>query len=424
MQSSTGQGQSPAESQIVILGASTRALAASACRAGWSVSAADLFCDLDLRSISRHAVAVPFASKGDDPGYPWNLRVAASQFPPNAPWCYTGAVENDPDLIDSLSRVRPLAGNGGACVRQLRDPRALAAAARVARLAFPETRASPDGAPCDGTWLVKPLSSAGGRGIRPWTPSANREHPSEDPTLAGQTSVWQRFVSGMPLSASYCFDRRGVRLLGTCRQLIGEPWCHAGRFAWCGAVTLHPSGDASSGERLVARLQRLGGVLADRFQPTGLVGVDLIADPHGHLTVIEVNPRPTASMELFERMGAGSIAGIHMTACGHAAPAGAPLERRRGRTAMAWAKAVLFAPAQTPVTQGWIDRLARETGPWTEADGGWPSVADIPRPAQTIAVGGPVVTLFATAGTGDTALAVLRDRVARIDAMLSRHDSP
>ncbi|MFM7160166.1 MAG: DUF1553 domain-containing protein, partial [Planctomycetaceae bacterium] len=39
---------------------------------------------------------------------------------------------------------------------------------RDAGLSFPETRLSPRGVPVDGTFLVKPLASAGGRWIRPW----------------------------------------------------------------------------------------------------------------------------------------------------------------------------------------------------------------------------------------------------------------
>jgi predicted ATP-grasp superfamily ATP-dependent carboligase len=66
-----------------------------------------------------------------------------------------------------------------------------------------------------------------------------------------------------------------------------------------------------------------------------------------------------------------------------------------------------------------IDRLTREAIPWTQTDGGWPALADIPRPGQTLAAGAPVVTIFAAAPTTDDALNRLRDRVARIDAVLS-----
>ena len=392
-------------------------MADSASRAGWDVHAADLFCDLDLQAIAK--VAVPVAHGTDDAatGYPWSLITAAEDFPPSTAWCYTGAIENHPDLIDAIARVRPLAGNPSDVVRRLRDPAELAPAASAAGLSFPETLSSPDGVPLDGTWLIKPLAGAGGRGIRRWT-RAVADQTMPRATKANQLPIWQRYTTGTPLSASFCFSEGATRLLGVSRQLIGEPWCHAGPFAWCGAVALQTASGRTDTDPLVASLERLGGVLAERFRPVGLVGVDLVADAAASITVIEVNPRPTASMELFERSGSGSIAADHLAACGFATPSAITLEQPLPLPASTWAKAVLFATEPTPVSQSLIDCLTRETSPWTQADRGWPALADIPRPGQTIATGAPVVTIFAT-GTNDDALAILRDRVACVDALLS-----
>ena len=380
--------------------------------------AADLFCDLDLQAIAWTAVPVAHGTDDVATGYPWSLEPAAEGFPPSAAWCYTGAIENHPDLIDAIARVRPLAGNPSDVVRRLRDPVQLAAVAKAAGLSFPETLFSPDGVPLDGTFLVKPLGGAGGRGIRRWT-QAVADDTMHQATTASRLQIWQRFMMGTPLSASYCFKQRSARLFGVSRQLIGEPWCHAGMFAWCGAVALHAAGGRTETDPLIASLERLGSVLAERFQPVGLVGVDLVVDAGESITVIEVNPRPTASMELFERSGAGSIAGCHLAACGYAPPSGIAIEQPLPRPASHWAKAVLFASQPTPVAQPMIERLTRETSPWSQADGGWPALADIPRPGQTIAAGAPVVTIFAAAPTTDDALNRLRDRVARIDALLS-----
>ena len=406
--------------QLIILGASVRALAESAVRDGWAVHAADLFCDLDLQAIATTAVPVAHGTADAATRYPWSLLAAAEGFPPSIAWCYTGAVENHPDLIDAIARVRPLAGNPGDLVRRLRDPAQLAAAARTAGLSFPETMSSPDRIPLDGTWLVKPLAGAGGRGIGRWTRAVAADHAADRANAPHHQHIWQRFMPGTPLSASFCFAEGSTRLLGVSRQLIGEPWCHAGPFAWCGAVALHTTnGQPPVDDRLVEQLERLGGILAERFQPVGLVGVDLVVDADGSVTVIEVNPRPTASMELFERSAAGSIAGSHLAACGYATPARSRREQPPPQPASTWAKAVLFAAVPTPVSQPLIECLTRETSPWTQADGGWPSLADIPRPGQVIAAGAPAVTIFAAASTTDDALASLHDRVARIDTLLS-----
>ena len=419
MKTTAGATPGGSAGDVVILGASVRGLATSAARAGWNVYAADLFCDLDLQAVAQAAMTVAHKNDGDALGYPWNLLAAATEFPPDAVWCYTGAIENHPELVDAIARVRPLAGNTAECIRRLRDPAAVATAAVAAGLAFPETRPSPDDVPLDGTWLVKPLAGAGGRGIRRWTPAAAAESGGGHVAMPHPISIWQRFVSGTPLSAAYCFSRRRSQFLGASRQLIGEPWCHASQFAWCGAVTLHTLAGLPKGKHLGAALERLGSVLAERFHPVGLVGVDLVVDADGHLTVIEINPRPTASMELFERSGAGSIADSHLAACGCAPECDNPPEPLPRQPASTWAKAVLFAAEPTVVSRPLIEALARESDPWTQADGGWPALADIPQPGQTVPVGAPVITIFAVSHSAADAIALLRDRVARVDALLS-----
>lgn len=404
---------------LVVLGASVRSLAVSACRAGWAVHAADLFCDLDLEAASRQAVSVAHSEEALAAGYPWSLLTAAARFPAAAAWCYTGALENYPDLLDAIARTRPLAGNAAAVVRKLRDPARLAAAARAAGLDFPETLCSPHDVAMDGSFLVKPLASAGGRGIRLWTPQAAFEHAARPAVASSTIQHWQRVIAGSPLSASYCMGQGSAQLIGVSQQLLGEPWCHAGQYAWCGAVSLTSFGSLPAVDRLIAPLKHLGDVLSSRFQPVGLVGVDLVVDTTGRITVIEVNPRPTASMELFERSGAGSIAGLHMAACGSTTPFISPLEPPASSRAATWAKAVLFAPRHIPISQDLIDGLAEETASWTQADGRWPALADIPRPGQVLAAGTPVLTIFAVAGTPDDALMSLRRRVTHVDAWLT-----
>jgi len=401
---------------LVIVGATARALAVSAARAGWAVHAADLFGDLDLQAVATEAVTVTADAAAPAGRYPWSLAAAAASFPAGAPWCYTGGLENHPDLLDAIAALRPLAGNPGDVVRRLRDPTAVAAAAREAGLTYPETHHAADGVPLDGTFLVKPLAGAGGRGIRPWT-SGVALPPSAAGAEPAAARVWQRFIEGVPISAAYCISGGTAELVGWSRQLVGEPCCHAGPFAWCGAIASGPGagwGDAG----LDRRLCRLGTVLAERFEPVGLIGVDLVLAADGPPAVIEINPRPTASMELFERAGNGSLAARHLAACGFPASAATPLPPP-GPPLAAWSKAVLFAAADTAITPGLGERLADVSAGWTRADGGWPALADVPRPGQVIPAGAPVLTVFAPGLADDRGLERLRGRVARLDGLLA-----
>ena len=401
---------------LVVLGASSRGLAESAGRAGWSVHAADLFCDLDLIATAREAVQVPEGPSKDAAGYPWSLHAAAAGFPVAAPWCYTGALENHPELIDAIASARPLAGNAGAVVRRLRTHGELAAVVHAAGLSFPETRSSPDRVPLDGSWLVKPLASAGGRGICRWTPQTASSHASLA-TARLSRHVWQHCATGAPFSAAFCMGSGSAQLLGVSRQLIGEAWCHAGAFAWCGGITHTP---AELPPVYRSQLDRLAAGLVDWCQPVGLLGIDLVVDPTGRITVIEVNPRATASMELFERAGAISIAGVHLAACGLAPSADSAGRPGTDAADNAWAKSVLFAAQATAIDVPLLDALRHVATAWTAADGGWAALADIPRPGQVLAAAAPVLTLFARGHTADQALACLRGRAAIVDDLLAR----
>jgi len=398
---------------LVLLGASVRAFAQSAVRCGWAVHAADLFADLDLVAVAREAVAVGDAVAGDAAAYPWSLRAAAARFPPCAAWCYTGALENHPELIAAIAATRPLAGNPPAAVRRLRDRHVVAAAARAAGLAAAETFDDPAGLPVDGTFLVKPVAGAGGRGIRPWTARAAARHALESaaPHGARGPRQWQRLVAGAPWSATFVLGVGGPRCVGVARQLVGAAWCRAAPFAWCGAV----AAPARLAPAFAAAVARLGPPLATGSGGAGLVGVDLIVDDAGRVHVIEVNPRPTASMELFERTGELAVAADHLAACGIASPVFRP---PAAPTDAVWSKAVLFARPGTRIDAPTIEALRRESRAWTDADGGWPALADVPRPGQSLPGGAPVLTAFARGPAPAESLAALRSRIAVVDALL------
>jgi predicted ATP-grasp superfamily ATP-dependent carboligase len=217
---------------------------------------------------------------------------------------------------------------------------------------------------------------------------------------------------------------QGVRLLGASRQIIGAPWCRAGDFAWCGGVAARSGTAADPCRPFLEPLERFGRELAARFQPRGAVGVDCVATADGRLFVLEVNPRPTASMELHERLGAGSIAGLHVAACDtRACPQPAATgDHAAGMTSRtgpaAWAKAILFAAAPTPITEHLVALIRARRDAWTDTDGGWPAISDLPRPDQVIPGRAPVLTVFAAGDTEQEAETLLRSRIAAVVQLL------
>ncbi len=388
-----------ARPDVVIVGASVRACAESASRAGWAVHAADLFGDVDLR---RSAVSALQVSGVGETGYPAGLPAAITGFPPG-PCIYTGGLENHPELIEAVASDRPLAGNTADVVRAVRDPEQLATVVRAVGAEFPETHATADGVPLDGSFVVKPVASAGGRGIRRWR--------GRSASACGRPLRWQRLVAGESWSAAFVADGRTSRLLATSLQLSGRRWCGARSFAYCGSID-RPL--AQIHESLHARLERLGAMLSATFGLVGLVGIDFILDERHVLHVIEVNPRPTASMELHERGTGTPLARLHLEACGFTSPRAPPAADHAAIDATSiWSKAIVFASRTAARFAPPTDMIEDLAASWTTADGA-AAVADIPRPGQPLPAGGPLVTVFARGDTAARSLTVLRRRVAEV----------
>jgi len=370
-----------------------RAMAASAARAGFRVYAADIFGDHDLREVACEVALIQ--------PYPAGLPAAIGGFP-DAPWLYTGALENHPRLLASMAASRPLAGSSPEAVTRVREPHELARTLREAGLLFPETCSAPAGVPTDGSWLVKPLESAGGRGIRPWY--------GMDADAQPHGQVWQRRVAGHRLSVGYVVSAEKSGVIAASRQLVGRRWCRAGRFAYCGSIDLDPDAlDAPLRDQVV----RLGNLLADGFGLQGLVGADLVVDARARITIIEINPRPTASLELSERSTGVSLAVTHLAACGIRSPSVTDHWPRSGT----WAKAVLFAARSLDFSDASRAAVVAHSACWSRADN-WPSVADIPEPPCPIPAGAPVCTVFAHGASPGASLTLLRRRSAAIEAAI------
>jgi predicted ATP-grasp superfamily ATP-dependent carboligase len=376
-------------------------MAESAARAGLTIFAADLFGDRDLLRVAtlfRHALPYPAAVPE---------RVAG--FPP-APWLFTGALENYPEILAALAlRRRPL-GASVPAIRAVRDPRQLREIAHQAGLQFPETLSIPTGLPVNGTWLRKPLASAGGHGVSVWLGWHPEDHSS-------QGWQWQQRVAGRSWSAAFVITSAGAIVLGMSRQLIGRAWTGARPFHWCGGLDLPVD---TLPDHIMQSLVRLGRGLAAVPGLVGLIGVDFILDRAARLHLIEINPRPTASMELIERGTGISLVAAQLAACGDPlARVGDPLsgKSRPWLREAVWSKAILFASRPLPIDDRAVELLDATAGPWTDHDG-WPAVADLPTPPQTIARGRPICSVFASGPTAPVALETLIRRTTALSRAL------
>lgn len=271
---------------LTIIGASVRAAAQSARRAACVPLAGDLFADLDLQTlctatqVSNYPDDLAQVLQGDQPGG----------------WMYTGALENYPNLIEKGSAVRPLLGNGADVLREVRNPLRVAECLRRHGLSCPAVSISQDGLPLDGTWLQKPLRSAGGAHIERLTPTTAE--------ATSQACYYQKLIEGESCSAVYIAARGEAALLGITRQLLVE-----GSFRYLGSV-----GPVHLGALQQSQFTDIGAALAAEFRLVGLFGVDAVINSQD-VWPVEINPRYTSSVEVLERASDLRAIALHIAAC-------------------------------------------------------------------------------------------------------------
>ena len=342
---------------ILIVGASGRAAAASALRAGLQPFVIDLFADEDTTRMCP-VLKCPLED------YPHGFIALAEQAPPG-PWMHTGGLENYPEIIAAISGSRELRGNGSEVLSKVRDPFALAKI-----LPMPAMRRGGEKLDPAKRWLQKPFRCSGGFGIAELPLSASERGPG------GEVYV-QELVQGLPCSAVYLFcNTARPELIGVCSQLIGAPWLNAPPYRYCGNI-----GPLVGDSALTIQLARIG----ETLQPSGLrglVGVDFMRLNDGILA-LEVNPRYTASVELYERASGRSLLLEHIRSFETSPPS--PLSQAGMGDEKIHGKAILYADHtfEVPVDHPWRG----------------PTFADIPCVGSVIPEGDPVVTLFASADT-------------------------
>lgn len=368
------------ETTVVLLGASTRAAATSARRAGWRPWCADLFADADLERVATVTRVAPKS-------YPHGLLDALADAP-NAPVIYTGALENRPDLIAKIKR--PLWGNSAEVVRAVRTPARWVNWLKKKAISCPAVQTGP---PSSGTWLLKPRRSAGGLGIQAYSGQC----------FNCRTHFLQERIAGIPCSAVFLGHDAGAELLGVTVQLIGASWLNSSGYRYAGSI-----GPVWGG---LLHWIRLGNLLAKAFPLRGLFGVDAV-ERDGVPCPVEINPRYTASVELLERSYGAPLLTLHRRACLGERPR---FQRPIFPTVPTiWGKAILYArrrlvfPAEGP----WQAELEAGANP-DRAE-----YADIPHPGDVIEQDRPVMTVFASGATVSECEAILKEKARALDRRL------
>ncbi|MEK0083018.1 ATP-grasp domain-containing protein [Benzoatithermus flavus] len=364
----------PAE-PVLICALSGRALAQSARAAGFAPIVLDAFADLDTREAGALCRRIPVDAH-------WRLRrgallaAAARLAPPPIPLVWGSGFERAPDLLAELAEGRPLWGTEPAVVRALKDPIRFAATAQVLGIPHPETRAEPPAHPRG--WLCKRSGAAGGGHVRR-APAAGRP--------AGHGWYWQRIAVGRPVSALVAGNGIEALVLS-----FSEQWpapARGRRFRFGGVLA--PAGlSATARERLGAA----AAALAAHYGIRGLASVDALVAGDA-VTILELNPRPGASLEAYEQAHGVSLFAVHRAAC-----AGEPLTALPPAGRIAGTE-IVYASRGMVVPPGFV----------------WPDwTADRTPDGSMIRAGEPVCTVRASGADRATVKLLLRERRRRVSA--------
>jgi uncharacterized protein len=357
-----------------------RPLAVSARRAGAPVIALDLFADEDTAAASQEcgrvarrssllrrrerAICLAFDSHA-------LVEAVEERRHKVSGLVYGAGFEQEPSLLEMLeARVR-IVGNRAEVVAAVKDP--LGFAALLARLGVPHPETARE-APVDGGWLAKRIGGSGGSHVTP--------------ARAGRADAGfylQRRVAGRAVSALFLSDGRHARVLGH-----SEQWADATAempFRYGGCV-----GPVMLDSRIAATIDALCQELVAALGLVGLNSLDLLLDGE-RFQVLEVNPRPGATLDVFDGRDGLSLWHAHI-----AGVAGrlAPLARITGAPRAA---ALVYAPMRLEIPSGFA----------------WPDwAADRGRAGTLIESGEPVSTVMATAATPAQAREIAETRARHL----------
>ncbi|MDE2578620.1 MAG: ATP-grasp domain-containing protein [Hyphomicrobiales bacterium] len=363
---------------VLIAALSGRALAQHARASGYEPLVADLYCDRDTQRLARAASRVAPRGQGfDQQSLIDALRGLARDSAPIG-LVYGAGFEHCPDLLDELAVEWRVLGCGRAAVARVKDPFWLAQF--CAQVGMPHPAVAQ--APLRSDWLVKRRGASGGAHIR---------LASAAPVTHGDDEYAQARAPGEAASLLALCDGQSAHVVGFTSQWAapapGAPLRYGG--------ALRPYAPQQS----FADAARAFAHAATRAcDLRGLVSFDYrVTETSFHL--IEINPRPGASLDVFTQTD-GALFAAHVAACAGRAPPN-PLS-----FCGAEAAAVYYAPCATAAPD------------LSEKDG----FSDVPQ-AGVIGAGQPVCTVRADAASADAAILVLQERLRALDEALMKGEA-
>ena len=363
--------------RLVIVGQTGRAAAHAAVRAGYHVVVADMFGDrdtlitaLDWRKLDADTEGLPESAS--------TIQAVESLTQADDGLVLMSGFESRPALIDTLAALAEqkgakLMGNDGATVAAIKDPAVLFPALTYLGIPHPPTRT--DMPENDRGWLSKKVGGAGGSHLTSLSPLG----PVDD----GGRRYWQQMMPGNPVSVQILGNGDDAVVLGFCEQWVDPSPEAPFRFGGVALCVDRPSW-ADKAEQWAIKVAR-------HFHLRGLASVDFVITKGDEPVLIEVNPRPGQSLDIFAAH-LPEVLAWHVAACNGNLPQAAITQPTE-----AMASAIAYAPRDGKVAHNFH---------WP------PGSADIPRPGRVLVHDQAFATIIAreptTAEARDAVLAGIK----------------
>lgn len=361
---------------ILIAAFSGRALAQAARRAGYVPLVVDAFGDADTRQAAYGYAQIANAVRTGFNAKP--LFAALDDLIARAPAAPIGIVlgsgfEDRPKLIESLDKRYRLLGTRAETVAELKDPTRFFPLLKQLGIPHPPTSLT---RPEDAQgWIAKRAGAAGGAHIRDLA-ALSRAHPKH---------YFQKRLAGTPRSV-FAISSKGGLAIELSRQWTAPSQRRPFRY---GGAVITDYAETRAEQQMVTA----AATLIEMLDPVGLVSFDFI-EHDGDAYLLEVNPRPGATLDIFDDVK-GNVFRAHIEAgLGHSL-----WQERELPPVQSRASALLYA----------------DRGVLTAGEMDWPEWAfDRPLPGTLIPAETPIASVQADGSGAEDAEAKVRARLSQL----------
>src|SRR3984957_9690510 len=361
----------------ILLGAfSARSLASSASHAGFAALSIDVFGDGDTREMSFASVKLDGGlSEGLTPDkVVCAVEMLISAHDPVG-LIYGAGFEHQPETIAAIGRKTRIFGNRADALKRAKDPGALARVCEANGVRHPQVAFAPPDEP--ERWLMKRQGAAGGAHI-----AAAHEASGASPDC-----YYQLRVTGESISALFLASEKRTEIIGLTMQWTAPTEASPFRYGGAaGPVDIDPA----QAEEIVRSVS----AIASELDLVGLNSADFLVSADA-VWLIEVNPRPGATLDVFESDNDPLFA-RHIAACeGRLTRASPSLTFK--------AAEIVYAPC---------DIVAPEGRSWPD----W--AVDRSPPGTRFSTGDPLCMVLGSGATVDLARACASERAQKIIALV------